>query len=326
MAKELQPIRHDVPQELLTSEIFLQNFWYFLPRYIASGSPSEDTLRVYTNRIYLFFNWCKEQKVYPLALGDYEIRGYREFLLASGDKPSTVHAALAAVRVFYKAAEKLGFVKENPARDVSVSVPPANDMLFHYFNQEQLKAINEAINREDDPLARSRNHLMLYLMAVEGLRSVEVERANVEDINWKTRTMLIRGKGMRGRLDPIFPCEKTFERLEEYLSHCPPKETIKKDGNLTPLILATSNRNRFGRLGRAGIRYTMTKILKACGLKEDGLATHILRHSCGTNLYAATKDLRIVQETLRQRDPKTTARYAHVQERLQNRVTEKITF
>ena len=51
---------------------------------------------------------------------------------------------------------------------------------------------------------------------------------------------------------------------------------------------------------------------------------HVFRHSCGTNLYAATKDLRVVQETLRQRDPKVTARYAHVQQRMDKRYTSSI--
>lgn len=55
-----------------------------------------------------------------------------------------------------------------------------------------------------------------------------------------------------------------------------------------------------------------------------GLSCHVFRHSCGTNLYAETKDLRLVQDTLRHRDPKVTARYAHLTGRLEHRSTSVI--
>jgi site-specific recombinase XerD len=68
----------------------------------------------------------------------------------------------------------------------------------------------------------------------------------------------------------------------------------------------------------------MNQALRAADLKRPGFSCHILRHSCGTNLYQNTKDLRIVQETLRQKDPKVTARYAHVNQRIENRVTASL--
>ena len=73
-----------------------------------------------------------------------------------------------------------------------------------------------------------------------------------------------------------------------------------------------------------GLR-VMNEALKLAGLKKAGASCHVLRHSCGTNLYANTKDLRLVQETLRQRNPAIAARYAHVQDRLTNRRTANIT-
>lgn len=315
-----------VPQAVLTPEYFVAHFPYFLSRYIAHGAPSRDTLKSYTKRISLFLRWCQEHSYLPLGVSDYEIREYREVLLQEGSKPATVHLSLAAVRAFFKAAEKLGFIKGNPAKDVEVPISSANDMLFHYFTPDKLKKISVAMDLEADPFRRARNHLLLYLMAVEGLRSVEVWRSCVEDINWETRAMLVRGKGGMARLEAIYPCEKTFSLLKAYLSLCPPKAEIKQQGNLTPLILSASNASRFSRLSRQSIRDVMDKALKTCGWKEKGISTHVLRHSCGTNLYKATKDLRVVQETLRHKDPKTTARYTHVQERLEHRVTEKITF
>ena len=115
---------------------------------------------------------------------------------------------------------------------------------------------------------------------------------------------------------PAISDESYDALLEEYLKAIPTDRTIKKDGVLTPLILSSSNRNLMGRISRNGIRSIMNKTLNACNLKNPGCTCHIFRHSCGTNLYQETKDLRLVQEVLRHRDPKITARYAHVADRL----------
>ena len=119
---------------------------------------------------------------------------------------------------------------------------------------------------------------------------------------------MVRGKGTKDRMEPIYPCEETFELIEEYLKAIPTNHKIKKDGVLTPLILSSSNRNFLGRISRNGIRAIMNKALEACNLKHPGYSCHVFRHSCGTNLYHETKDLRLVQDILRHRDPKVTAR------------------
>ena len=54
-------------------------------------------------------------------------------------------------------------------------------------------------------------------MVVEGLRSIEVHRACVENINWDARAIMIRRKGANGRMEPIYPCDETFKILEAYL-------------------------------------------------------------------------------------------------------------
>jgi hypothetical protein len=78
-----------------------------------------------------------------------------------------------------------------------------------------------------------------------------------------------------------------------------------------------------GRISRNGIRSIMNKVLTACDLKHPGYSCHVFQRSCDTNLYHETKDLRLVQDVLRHRDPKITARYAHAADRLTKRYTSK---
>ena len=250
---------------------------------------------------------------------------YREFLLNRQYKPDSIQIMLAAVRAFYSAAKKLELITVNPAAGVEApTIGATNDAMLHFYTPRQMNEVIHIFAEDKDPFTRYRNKLILYLMGVEGLRNIEVHRACLQDINWEAKVIMIRGKGAKGRMEPIYPCDETFELLEDYIKAIPTDHEVKKDGVLTPLILSSSNRNYLGRISRNGIRSIMNKALAACNLKHPGYSCHVFRHSCGTNLYRETKDLRLVQEYLRHRDPKVTARYAHVADRLSKRYTSKL--
>ncbi|SEH37516.1 tyrosine-type recombinase/integrase [Selenomonas sp. KH1T6] len=309
----------------ITPEYFIAHYPEFIQRVIAKGNPSSDTMRHYCNQIDFFIRWCLANQRNPLAMNEYQLLMYREFLLNRQYKTDSIQIMLVAVRAFYAAARKLELIRVNPAAEVEApTASSSSDALLHFYTPQQMNEIVHVFDKDKVPFTRYRNKLILYLMGVEGLRNIEVHRACVEDINWEARAIMIRGKGHKGRLEPIYPCDETFAILEEYLKSIPTDREIKKDGVLTPLILSSSNRNLLGRISRNGLRSIMNKALAACDLKHPGYSCHVFRHSCGTNLYHETKDLRLVQDVLRHRDPKITARYAHVADRLNKRYTSKL--
>ena len=321
-----QELAGSLDTEIITPDSFVQHYAEFLPRFIANGNPSQDTMYQYCHKINQFIKWCISRKRHPLNMHEYQLRIYREFLLQQNYKNESIQIMLAAVRAFYHTAFKMGLIKSNPMADIFAPPVANQEALLSFYSTEQLAEILKVFDNESDPFIKYRNKLIVDLMGVEGLRNVEVYRACLEDINWEAQAIMIRGKGTRGRRDPIYPCERTFALLKQYLAAIPAddKHPVKKDGALTPLILSSSNQNYLGRVSRNGIRFVMNQALTACNLKHPGYSCHILRHSCGTNLYAQTKDLRMVQETLRQKDPKVTARYAHVNRRLSHRITASL--
>ncbi len=300
----------------ITPDYFAAHYAEFLPRYISHGRPTADTLRAYRSSIDIFLAWCRENQRHPLAIHDYQMRIYVESLYNKGYKNTYMARQVVAIRTFFTIAKRLGLIKENPCEYIHTGYTYVEDEQFHYYTLDQIKEMLRVYDAEPDPFLCCRNKLILYLMAVEGLRNIEVHRLNDEDINWELQTIFIRGKGHGGI---IYPSATTFALLEEYLRCRPP---VKKEGTFTPTILSNSHKNQWGRISRNGLRFVMNDLLRAANFKHEGLSCHIFRHSCGTNLYQKTKDLRVVQETLRQRDPKTTARYAHVHERLSHRYTQ----
>ena len=310
----------NVRQDAITPEYFIAHFYEYLPRYIAGGAPTADTRDTYELAIRLFLHWCMEQNLHPLNdIHDYQIRIYMEDMRTRGYSAATLMIKGAAIRAFYKVAQRLSFIAENPCADLQLRNPQHLDEDYKYLTVDQIKEICEGLAADKNALRRLRNLLIVYLMGVEGLRVVEVMRLSDEDIDWQRGRIEIRGKGHAGI---IYPCAETFQLLQAYIET---RGTVPPVSRLTPTIISCSPNNRNGRITRVGIRYVINKALTDAGLKQPGYACHLFRHSCGTNLYQETKDLRVVQETLRQRSPKVTAKYAHVHERMENRHTQGIT-
>jgi len=318
--RRMGEVSMNVRQDAITPEYFIAHFYEYLPRYIAGGAPTADTRDTYELAIRLFLHWCMEQNLHPLSdVHDYQIRIYMEEMRARGYSAATLMIKGAAIRAFYKVAQRLSFIAENPCADLQLRNPQHLDEDYKYLTVDQIKEICEGLAADQNALRRLRNLLIVYLMGVEGLRVVEVMRLSDEDIDWQRGRIEIRGKGHAGI---IYPCEETFQLLKAYIEERGP---VPQENRLTPTVISCSRNNAQGRITRVGIRYVINKALTDAGLKQPGYACHLFRHSCGTNLYQETKDLRVVQETLRQRSPKVTAKYAHVHDRMERRYTRGIT-
>ena len=147
---------------------------------------------------------------------------------------------------------------------------------------------------------------MIDMMALHGLRTVEVQRANVEDLadRGQNFVLTVRGK-TRDRLVYLRP--DTGARLKEYMRL---GDEVAKDKRGRPLF-STAEIPRH-RLTRTRIRAIIVRYLRLAGLKRPGVSNHALRHTAATLGYLHTRDLRAVQELLGHADPRLTSRYAHV--------------
>ncbi len=89
-------------------------------------------------------------------------------------------------------------------------------------------------------------------------------------------------------------------------------------------MTSLSGNNRDKRLSRDGLRRIVNGYLEQAGLRNkiniDGeairLSNHALRHTFATQVYGKTKDLLLVQRSLGHANPRTTAKYAHVNDDL----------
>jgi site-specific recombinase XerD len=285
----------------------------FLRVDVASGDASEDTIRNYRNEVAVYVAWCVEQGFDPATVTNTHVKRYRSALIEANYNPITIRWKLSIVRRFYEAARNAGLRPDNPAAGVkSPRVRQAAED-FKYLCDEELAKLFAVIPDPDEAkgpekVRRLRNLLMVSMMALQALRTIEVHRANLEDLLEKGEhlTLLVRGK-TRDRL--IYFRPDTAARMKEYVAL---HGAVERDKDGTPLFTTIGYHSGDTRLSRRSIRVHTDEHLRLSGLKRPGISNHALRHTAATLGYMHTGDLRAVQEFLGHSDPRMTSKYAHV--------------
>ncbi len=312
--QQLIPLINSLPSRTRTE--MDAAFADFLRIDVANGDASADTLRNYRNEVALWSAWCDEQRVDPATATVTHIKQYRAALLDHHYAPISIRWKLSIIRRFYEAARNAGLRADNPAAGVrSPRIRQAAED-FKYLSDDELARFFAVIPNPDeatgeDQVRRLRSLLVITMMALQGLRTIEVHRASVEDLTEKGDhlALLVRGK-TRDRIVYLRP--DTAKRLKQYLEL---RGKVAPDDAGTPIFTVASGRHeRYDgqRLSRRHIREQTDKYLRLSGLKRPGISNHALRHTAATLGYLHTGDLRAVQEFLGHVDPRQTSRYAHV--------------
>ena len=283
----------------------------FLRIDVANGDASAETIGSYRTGVAQWVAWCAADHCDPGSATPIHIKRFRQALLEAGYKPITIRLRLTTVRRFYEAARNAGLRPDNPAAGVRPPRVRQATEEFKYFTDDELRRLLAAFPDPDGAdgrqrVRRLRDLLMVAMMALQALRTIEVHRANVEDLtekdgNW---TLLVRGK-TRDRIAYLRP--DTAKRLKEYLAL---RDEIAADEAGTPLFPSQASGGR--RMSRRMIRMHTDHYLRLAELKRPGISDHALRHTAATLGYLHTGDLRAVQELLGHADPRMTSRYAHV--------------
>jgi integrase/recombinase XerD len=148
-----------------------------------------------------------------------------------------------------------------------------------------------------------RDHAILMLLAVYGLRSGEVRRLRLDDLDWTRETITIeRSKQRRRQVYPQVASvgEAIVRYLQQVRPRCRQRElflTLKAP--YRPLSL--------------GAMYNMvSRRIDALGIKVPRRGPHCLRHACAGHLIAAGLNLKQIGDHLGHRSASATRIYAKV--------------
>lgn len=170
----------------------------------------------------------------------------------------------------------------------------------------------KGINRSD--LEGKRNFAILALMTTGGLRTVEVVRANVEDLSslGGVPVLYVQGKGRTDKKEFIKLTPEVQKAIADYLT------TRGQVSGNAPLFASLSHRNCGGRLTTRTISGIAKASMIKAGYNSSRLTAHSLRHSAVTLALMAGSTLAEVQYFARHSNITTTQIYAHNIDRLRS--------
>lgn len=147
-----------------------------------------------------------------------------------------------------------------------------------------------------------RNHAVMLLLAVYGLRTSEVAELKLGDIDWENDTMVINHK-KRGRsmLYPLFP--EVGNAIVRYL-----REARNNDIDDRHLFLTTMA--PYHGVSRSIIYLIVANAYKGIGVSVKHIGGHSLRHACASMLVNTGHTLKTVSDVLGHRSLDSTREYA----------------
>lgn len=168
----------------------------------------------------------------------------------------------------------------------------------------------DTAGRIDRATEQGKRLFAMYQLAVNaGLRTVELQRANIKDVGQKNGQayIYIYGKGHSepDQKKPIAP--QVYDAIRDYIDSRSDNPT--KD---SPLFVATGNRSGGRRIASTTISTMLKRAMQAAGYDDEKLTAHSLRHTAGNNVMELTGDnIYLTQQYMRHESPTTTETYLH---------------
>jgi len=218
-------------------------------------------------------------------------------------KPANAGTVVAALRGYFRYRASLGDAVHGLIGALSY---PANWALSSLPKSLTADEVNQLVGSLSEPGRSMRRTDAIVRCALDlGLRSGEVARLSLDDIDWRAGTVTLRHT--KSRREDVLPLPATTgEAIAAYLRSERPKTSNRavfvrhiapRDEPVGPDLVRKTIRQAYA---RAGLPYTRS---------------HLLRHTMANRLLAGGSSLKEVADVLRHRSLNTTMIYAKLDSR-----------
>ena len=263
------------------------------------------TARNYFKAVKKFAAFCAARSINQPTTDN--IIDFKRFLLDTL-APTSAQLYLTAVKLFFRFLDRQGIYKNvaDHVKGVKLSAEHHRDAL----SSDQCRQVVARI--DTSTILGLRNRAIIALMMSCGLRSVEVARADVTDIESLQGMIFIRvqGKGRDDKAERVRLAPTVLQFINEYLD-------ARGDRN-GALFQSTSARNRGQRLQTQSISRLTKAAFADAGIISPRITCHSCRHSFATNALLNGVDIANVAMVLRHRSINTTQIYRHDIDRMTN--------
>lgn len=250
---------------------------------------SKETKRTYRKSILAFFSWLKRVGRQFVGVEKDDLVLYTEDLAESGHAQSTINTYTVTLRGFFEWLDEQGVYSNVAAKMKTFRENGIDGHVKMHLSDEQVCNVLKAVQEQS-----LRDYVIINLMIFRGLRTVEISRANIEDIRFinGVRILAIQGKGHREKSRMVTLSDDLFAILKEYLSH--------RSGALggAPLFVGESRNRKGRRLSPRTIQYIGKSALRKAGIDSRYFTTHSFRHTAGVSIIRNGGNIYDVQQIL----------------------------
>lgn len=263
----------------------LESFMNYLVN--VKGKPLS-TAKMYLYDVQQMIRFLDSKKIKVQKAKKDDLYKYMTYLAERGIKPVTRARQCSSIRVFYSWLN----LKHNPA--LELCKPKIEKREVMYLNlTESVRLLKLA--RKKEKRNSCRNLCIITLFLNLGLRLSELVLIDIEDINFDTKQIKIKGKGGKDRT--LYLNEQCLKTINQY-------RKARKTG---ALFLSEQKK----RISRRMVEYIVENKVKTINSK---ITPHKLRHTFATNLYQSGFDIRLLQKILGHENISTTEIYVHVKD------------
>lgn len=268
---------------------------------------ADNTVRSYRRDLRRYAAFVGNQGVVePNAISATHVLAYLASLRVGSEEHVALSAAstartIVAVRGFHKFLLREGLVEANAA--AGVKPPRPAKRLPKALPIEDVEALLAAAAGPATTLSK-RDVALLEFLYGTGARISEAVGLDIDDLDFESGSVLLRGKGSKQRIVPLGSYAQTA--LHDYLDVA--RVLLLSAGGSGPAVFLNA---RGGRLSRQSAWTVLSKAAVRAGIKTP-VSPHTLRHSFATHLLDGGADVRVVQDLLGHSSVTTTQIYTLV--------------
>lgn len=305
-----------------------------LTKFFSSIRISQETYRMYSYSLNRFFGWLRNKGINnPIEEHIIEYINSDQFnnnqlAYKKGHKTTSATQAMymAAIRKFFKWLHSKK-TYPNITEGIELLKERNEGYIRKPLQKHEIRLLLDSINTAK--ITGLRDYAIIHLMASTGIREIEVNRNNIEDIkidnnsimNHRGKVLLfVQRKRKKQKEGYVVLTDKTLVHTQNYLSHR--GQTMPTD----PLFVTHGNKSKGKRLSVKSIQDMIYEKLKQAGIKRPGICGHSLRHFFGNQLTEKGVPIKKIQLALGHANQTTTEIYTKDIDRLSNPVEEQIEF
>jgi len=290
-----------------------------LPSLIESFLDSQDiraiSKEVYRKGMERFLSWISSNDIRQPDRK--AILQFKTFLLELKLSANTVNSYLVAVKRFFAYLEGSRLYP-----DIAKGIKGVRQGKTHLREALTLSQVKDLLDDIDtSTIQGKRDFAVINLMARTGLRTIEVTRADVEDVRQQTGEALlfVQGKGRDSKDDFVILTDAALKPIQAYLK-------AAGNGHAGPLFVSLNGRKKGQRLTTKTIRSLVKEGLKKINIDNPKLCAHSLRHFFATQSLKSGAELIQVRDAMRHSSIETTQRYLHNLDRIEKGAERYIDF